>query len=135
LLKAGVLFDSINHKGGLPLIRASNEMTVELRENMRGGKGTITIKHLFKQEELTGKARLVAEVTIPAGGSIGFHNHDQEEEIFYIISGQGRVVDQGETRDVAPGDAILTGGGKGHAVENIGAEPLVMVAVILPYNS
>jgi mannose-6-phosphate isomerase-like protein (cupin superfamily) len=127
------MIPTINHKGGFTLIRASNEMAVELRENMRGGKGTITIKHLFKQEELTGKARLAAEVTIPAGGSIGFHRHDQEEEIYYIISGQGRVVDQDVTKEVAPGDAILTGGGKGHAVENIGPEPLVMMAVILLY--
>lgn len=116
------------------MIHASNEMAVELRENMRGGKGTITIKHLFIQDELTGKARLAAEITIPAGGSIGFHQHDQEEEIYYIISGKGRVLDQDITKEVGPGDAILTGGGKGHAVENAGTEPLVMMAVILLFS-
>ncbi len=116
------------------MIRVSNEMSVELRENMRGGTGTVQIKHLFKQDELTGKARLAAEITIPAGGSIGFHHHDREEEIYYIISGKGKVVDQDVTKEVAPGDAILTGGGKGHAVENTGSEPLVMMAVILLFS-
>jgi mannose-6-phosphate isomerase-like protein (cupin superfamily) len=115
------------------MYRKSGEMTVELRENMRGGQGTVAIKHLFKQDELTGKARLVAEITIPAGGSIGFHQHDLEEEIYYIISGQGKVLDQDVTNWVGPGDAILTGGGKGHSVENTGTEPLVMMAVILLY--
>lgn len=115
------------------MLRSSQAMAVELRENMRSGRGTVAIKHLFKQDELTGKARLVAEITIPAGGSIGFHLHDQEEEIYYIISGQGKVLDQDETKTVGPGDAVLTGGGKGHAVENAGVEPLVMMAVILLY--
>lgn len=115
------------------MFRSGQEMAVELRENMRGGQGTIAIKHLFKQEELSGKARLVAEITIPAGGSIGFHQHDQEEEIYYIISGKGNVLDQDVTREVGPGDAILTGGGKGHSVENTGDGPLLMMAVILLY--
>ena len=116
------------------MYRNSREMAVDLRENMRGGQGTVAIKHLFKQEELTGKARLVAEITIPAGGSIGFHQHDQEEEIYYIISGQGKVVDQDVAQIVGPGDAVLTGGGKGHSVENTGTGPLVMMAVILLYD-
>lgn len=116
------------------MFRSAQEMAVDLRENMRGGQGTITIKHLFKQEELTGKARLVAEITIPPGGSIGFHQHEQEEEIYYIISGEGKVLDQDETKIVGPGDAILTGGGKGHSVENTGIQPLVMLAVILLYS-
>ena len=111
------------------------ETTVELRKNMRGGQGTIMIRHLFKQEELTGKARMVAEITIPVGGTIGFHVHDQEEEIYYFISGRAKVLDQDETREVGAGDALLTGGGKGHAVENIGSEPLVIMAVILLFPS
>jgi len=115
------------------VLHTSQEMTVEQRENMRGGKGTVVIKHLFKQEELTGKARLVAEITIPAGGAIGFHQHDREEEIYYFISGQGKVLDQDEARTVRPGDALLTGGGKGHSVENTGSESLVIMAVILLY--
>lgn len=115
------------------MFRDSQEMAVELRKNMRGGQGTVTIRHLFKQDELTGKARMVAEITIPAGGSIGFHQHDREEEIYYIIAGQGKVLDQDETKTVGPGDAVLTGGGKGHAVENIGTGSLVMMAVILLY--
>lgn len=108
-------------------------MIFELRENMRGGKGTVQIKHIFKSDELTGKARMLAEITLPIGGSIGFHEHDQEEEIFYFISGRGRVNDQGSFKEVAAGDGVLTGGGNGHSVENTGDQPLVFVAVILVY--
>lgn len=115
------------------MVRTAEEMAIELRDAMRGGKGTVRIKHLFKQEDLKGKARLCAEITIPPGGSIGFHQHDQEEEIFYFFAGQGKVDDQGVVREIFAGDAVLTGGGNGHSIENTGSEPLVFLAVILLY--
>lgn len=116
------------------MYRKAEEMVTELRESMRGGKGTAQIKHIFKTDEFRGKARLLAEITLPIGSSIGFHQHDQEEEIFYFLSGQGRVDDQGVIKEVNPGDAVLTGGGNGHSVENIGDQPLVFLAVILIYT-
>lgn len=116
------------------MLRTSKEMEIELREGMRGGLGTIQIKHIFKQVDLSGKARLFAEITIPVGGSIGFHRHDREEEIFYFLSGHGRVTDEDVVKEVNPGDALLTGGGKGHTVENTGSEPLIFMAIILVYD-
>ena len=115
------------------MLNTSEQMLKELRAGMRGGTGTVTIKHLFQPEDIRGKARLIAEITLPAGASIGFHQHDQEEEIFYFISGQGRVDDHGTLKDVKAGDALITGGGNGHAVANTVPEPLIFVAVILTY--
>jgi mannose-6-phosphate isomerase-like protein (cupin superfamily) len=115
-------------------LRDSNEMEMEFSERLRDGIGTIQMKHLFKKTELNGKARLLAEFTIPAGASIGFHCHDNEEEIYYFLSGKGNVMDHDQLKEVGPGCALLTGGGKGHAVTNTGTEPLVFLAVILLYN-
>ncbi len=115
------------------MLRTDGEMERELRERMRDGNGTVTIKHLFQQTELGGKARMVAEITLPPGASIGFHQHDGEEELFYFISGHGRLNEDGRWQDVKAGDASLTPGGHGHAIENNGSEPLVLVAVILLY--
>jgi mannose-6-phosphate isomerase-like protein (cupin superfamily) len=115
------------------MLRTKQEMTVELRERMRGGEGIVQIKHLFKDGDLKGKTRLVAEITIPKGGSIGFHQHDQEEEIFYFLSGEGRIKDHDQWKEVKAGDALVTGEGRGHAVENVGGDPLVIMAVILTY--
>lgn len=115
------------------MFRKANEMELELREKMRGGNGTVRIRHIFKPDVLKGQARMLAEITIPVGGSIGFHKHEFEEEIFYFIAGQGKVDDQGTIREVKAGDAVLTGGGNGHAVENTGNQPLVFLAVILLY--
>ena len=116
------------------MIRLHKDMLVDVRENMRGGAGKIQISHIFKKDELGGKCRLFAKITIQPGDSIGFHEHHDEEEVFYVISGNAAVDDAGTSKEVGPGDAILTGGGKGHAIENIGTTPLELVAVILLYN-
>ncbi|HEX2947413.1 MAG TPA: cupin domain-containing protein [Clostridia bacterium] len=116
------------------MIKNSNEMVSELKHEMRGGKGTVEITHIFKQEELTGKARLCARITINPGCSIGLHEHNAEEEIFYIISGKAIVNDNGAMREAGSGDAILTGNGASHSIENIGQEPLILLAVILLFQ-
>ncbi len=115
------------------MIKRANEMVKEIKEQMRGGKGSVEILHIFKQEELRGKARLCAKITIAPGSSIGLHQHDNEEEIFYIISGNGMVNDNGNVSEVKAGDSIITGNGASHSVENTGDEPLEMMAVILLY--
>lgn len=115
------------------MVRKAKEMEQEIRERMRGGKGEVRITHIFKQDELKGKARLVAEITLESGCSIGKHEHAGEEEIFYIIEGEGIVDDNGDMRQVTAGDAILTGGGGYHAIENTGTGLLKMMAIILVY--
>jgi len=115
------------------MIRRANDMVKEFKEKMRDGKGTIEITHIFKQDELKGKARLCAKILINPGCSIGLHEHVNEEEIFYIISGTGIVNDNGEIKEVQAGDAIITGGGATHSIENTGTQPLELMAVILLY--
>ncbi len=112
------------------MIRRGMEMASEQRTEMRGGKGTITITHVFKKDEMQSATRLCARITVPPGAGIGFHEHADEEEVFYIITGRGRVDDNGTIAEVGPGDAILTGGGAGHSIECISAEPLEMLGVI-----
>ncbi len=115
------------------MIKTSADMQWDIRENMRGGDGTTKIQHIVNQDELKGHARLVGRICLEPGASIGLHPHDQEEEIYYILSGQGIVVDDGNRQVVNPGDAVVTGGGATHSIANAGSEPLEFVAVILTY--
>jgi len=115
------------------MIKRSAQMEKEVRERMRDGKGTVEILHLFRKEELKGKVRLFARLRLGSGCSIGYHPHEGEEEIFYILSGSGVVTEGGVVSRVGPGDAVLTGGGGGHSIENQGGEPLDFLATILVY--
>jgi mannose-6-phosphate isomerase-like protein (cupin superfamily) len=113
------------------MVKSATVMEREVRERMRGGTGAVEIRHVFRAEELGGAARLFARLTLPPGASIGHHVHEAEEEVFYVLAGRGVVTEDGVASAVGPGDAVLTGGGGGHALENRGPEPLELIAVIL----
>lgn len=115
------------------MIRHKGTYEVSTRENMRGGNGTVRIEHLWTKEELKGRTRLFARLILVPGTSIGFHDHVDEEEVFVVLKGQGRVRDGEVVDTVSPGDTILTGGGAGHAVESTGDEDLELLAVIVQY--
>jgi mannose-6-phosphate isomerase-like protein (cupin superfamily) len=115
------------------MIKRASDMELEVRERMREGSGRVEILHVFRKEELRGKTRLFARLRLPPGGSIGYHLHDGEEEIFYILSGEAEVSDAGAVARVGPGDAVHTGGGAGHSIACRGSEPLELLAVILVY--
>lgn len=111
--------------------RTEQEMMREIKEQMRGGDGQVELVHLYSQDEFRGRCRLMARLTLMPGSSIGAHVHDQEEEIFYVISGTAVADDNGAKTTLAAGDTLKTGGGESHAIRNDGTEPLVLLAVIL----
>jgi mannose-6-phosphate isomerase-like protein (cupin superfamily) len=115
------------------MIKRRHEMEKEVRERMRDGAGAVEILHVFRSRELKGKTRLFARLRLQAGSSIGFHRHEGEEEIFYIISGSGEVSEGGPSSPVGPGDAVHSGDGAGHSIATPGPEPLDFLAVILVY--
>jgi len=116
------------------MIRRKNEYAVDIREEMRGGDGKVKIEHLWDEtNELKGKTRLMAKITLEPGCGIGFHNHDNEEEVFYIIKGTAEADDNGEAVVLSAGDTILTGNGAGHSIRCHGDETVEMTAVIVSY--
>lgn len=116
------------------MIRRHGTGKVEVREQMRGGAGSVTIEHLWQPDEVTAKTRLFARLTLAPGAGIGFHEHAGEDEVYVILSGSGVVTEGGTRTSVTVGDTILTGNGAGHAIEAVGAEPLVLLAVIMTYG-
>jgi len=115
------------------MITRNTETIVEDRANMRGGVGTVRLEHWFKPEHFKAKIRFCARMTIAPGATIGEHSHEADDEIYIVLSGCGRILENGEWQDISTGDAILTGNGASHSVENTGNEPLVIAAVIILY--
>lgn len=103
----------------------------DIVDHLAGGNGQVIIQHLLGKTEFRGKARMYARVTLKPGCSIGCHPHNGETETYYILSGEGRYNDNGETRTVVPGDVTFTADGKSHGMENNGDTDLVFMALIL----
>lgn len=99
---------------------------------MCGGKGHVIIKEILEGEQLNGKCRLYAEVTLEPGCSLGYHEHYGESETYYILSGQGTYNDNGISfRPVEAGDITFTPSGRGHGLANTGNTDLVFMALII----
>lgn len=65
---------------------------------------------------------------LKAGAAIGHHTQ-KEDEVYYIVSGNGEMKLNDETYSVKPGDAILTRTGSSHSLKNTTKEDLVVIIV------
>jgi mannose-6-phosphate isomerase-like protein (cupin superfamily) len=74
--------------------------------SMYRGTGTVKYRRALGPEVFRTNWGYVDHVSIPAGASLGYHRHDLQEEIYYVISGKGKVSLSGETAEIASGDAI-----------------------------
>ena len=74
----------------------------------------------------------LAEEVLPAGKSVGRHYHLETEEVYYILSGEGRITVGSESRDVASGDAIFIPRRSAHTLENTGQTPMTILLVCGP---
>ena len=112
------------------MIRKAAEYTPEYRENMRGGNGTIELTNFATPEELNNKGRLFGNITLKPGCSIGYHVHEADTELFYLIQGEVLYNDNGVEYTLSAGDVMICPVGTGHAVANIGKEDAVLCAAI-----
>ena len=116
------------------MIHKASECRSEIREAMRGGDKSVKITHFFDEDkELMSPTRLCARLELEPGASIGFHTHENEEEMFVVLAGKALIDDNGREVEVSAGDTILTGNGAGHAVKSLGPEKLELLAVIVPF--
>jgi mannose-6-phosphate isomerase-like protein (cupin superfamily) len=109
-----------------------SELRVERKENMAGGKGHVIIKHILEEKELNGKCKMYAEVTLEPGCSLGYHEHHNESETYYILRGEGNYDDNGRIRPVKAGDVTFTPDGMGHGLTNTGDTDLVFISLHAP---
>ena len=114
------------------MIRKKEECKLELREHMRDGKGTVEITGFIAgPEELCDKGRMFSKITLKSGCSIGYHIHENDSELFYILSGTAEYNDNGEIKTVSAGDVTICPAGTGHGVENKSEENVEIIAVIV----
>src|ERR1700761_3192097 len=60
------------------------------------------------------------------------HSHPQSEELIYIITGNGKVMIEGEVGEVRAGSAILFEKGKVHILKNTGDIEMKLICFFAP---
>ena len=113
------------------MVRRKNDQIVGSK-CIRGGNGEAEMHQLLNgEEELYGKGRMFNHMILNPGVSIGEHMHVGDNEIFYILKGEGTYNDNGTMVTLLPGDVAVCSDGEIHSMENKGSEPLEFIALIL----
>ena len=113
------------------MFHLKNDMTVEIKSNLRGGVGDLAFRHLFSGAELGGRADLFAVVTLEPGQSVGEHPHTANGEAYVVLTGSVTVTEDGVSRVLNPGDAEFCADGHSHSIVNHTGEPATFLALIM----
>lgn len=101
------------------------------------------VKEIRKDENRT-SWEIVSERTVGAknlsvglnetypGQMVPAHKHDNEEEVMFFISGQGRFVTKDEEFDLVPGTVVYNPPGDQHKIINTGNEVLRFIWIYSP---
>ncbi|MGO9951072.1 MAG: cupin domain-containing protein [Dissulfurispiraceae bacterium] len=73
----------------------------------------------------------IARVEVEPGSNQQPHHH-VPEQVYIIISGNGRIQVGSEIADVQTGDLLYIPSSMEHAVENAGSEKLIYISVTVP---
>jgi uncharacterized RmlC-like cupin family protein len=105
------------------LIKKRSAIPRKPLEQCHGGKGALDWIEVLDRADLPGRGlNFVHDDVLAPGVSIGPHAHQEDEEYYYIISGQGTMTLDHQRFEVAAGDITAVFPGGMHALENTGAE-------------
>ena len=101
-------------------------MQEEAKPNFKGGEKEYNVKMVDEGPNKFMRGRLIP------GASIGFHTHTENQEIIYVLEGEGTVVDeQGNTVEkVIPGQVTYCAKGVSHSLVNKSGKDLIFFAVV-----
>jgi quercetin dioxygenase-like cupin family protein len=68
----------------------------------------------------------------PGGTLAASHTHQAEEEIIYILAGEGAIVSEGKEMKLVPGAAVFIPPGMPHQIRVDSPDPLKLVTVFSP---
>ncbi|SNY29433.1 cupin domain-containing protein [Paractinoplanes atraurantiacus] len=85
----------------------------------------------FRRVLWTGKHTQLVIMTIPPDGEIGEEVHEVDQ-ILTFVSGTGKAIVSGQTRNVAQGDLVVVPAAHKHNFLNTGPNPLVLYTVYGP---
>ena len=100
-------------------------------KNAHLGKGTILNNKLWLDDSFQTNWFRIGHCILPPGTSIGYHQHNATEEVYYVLSGTGRMTVNDNTWDVQKGDTIPCTLGDSHGLYNNSDSDLEIFVLIV----
>lgn len=111
-------------------LKKSNEMLRQPLPRCHAGKGDLDWSSVLDDKDLQGRTlKYWHDDILPPGVSIGLHQHKDDEEYYYILSGEGTMTLDDKTFTVRERDIAAVFPGGCHGLENTGSEPMRIIVV------
>lgn len=107
-------------------IRKSKDIIPQPFAQCHDGEGVLMCKSLLDGFD-SEKFPFMHADTMPAGVSIGLHRHDNNEEIYYLVSGRGVLTYDETEYEMKTGDISLCRSGHSHAFRAVDDCVLIVV--------
>lgn len=92
-----------------------------------------SMRWLVNEDSLQAKNLSVCVIRVQPGEAVRpAHSHPKSEELIYIMSGNGKVMIEGEVGEVRTGSAILFEQGKVHMLKNTGDVEMKVICFFAP---
>ena len=95
--------------------------------NAHQGKGNIMFKRLWAFDSFKTNWDFLDHCLLAPDTSIGYHQHNAIEEIYYLVSGRGKMTVNDHTFEVGPGDAVPCTINDSHGLYNSGSEDILLI--------
>jgi mannose-6-phosphate isomerase-like protein (cupin superfamily) len=112
--------ESVSHPAekGAPWKRSLRDCSVE--PTRHGALKRVLLRH----EDVHSPLMFLNEVYVALGERVDWHQHEDMEEIFYFLEGEGRMQLGNEEQPVQAGDRIIVSMRLPHVLENTGSQEM-----------
>jgi mannose-6-phosphate isomerase-like protein (cupin superfamily) len=95
--------------------------------SMAGGKGAVQYRRALGPSVFAGPWAYTDHLVLPPGATVGQPIHRGVAEVYYVMSGAGRITVGSEPAAIQEGDAVPVQLNEVHALENNGTAPLELL--------
>ncbi len=117
---------------GYTMVIKKSERRSAVIKHMRDGEGSIR-KFDYEPIQVPSHTKMIAEIRVEPGCSIGIHIHQNEHEIFFCHEGELTLYDNGTECVLHPGDVSICLDGESHGIANHTNSSASLYAVIITH--
>jgi mannose-6-phosphate isomerase-like protein (cupin superfamily) len=98
-------------------------------QGVHGGHGELLWKCFVRLHMTHAPIAGFEYVQVPVGTAIGRHRHSRTEEIYFVLSGRGRMDQDGVRTEIGPGDLIMSRRDVTHAMDVVGDDAVELLVI------